>query len=389
MFHTSGTAFNSMLPFFFTTVYITRLSRWRSHNNSACQCRRHKRSGFNPWVRKIPWRRKWQSTSVFLPGKSHGQRSLVGYPLWCPRESATTEQQSTHTWMWWKVQQLLTGSDRRDSPITRFQIQCNAEIKEWMLRLCLPAASWGSEDFVNTCRHGAHGKEPACQTQKTCKRLRFDPWSGRSREEGMTTRSSILAWRMPWTEEPGGLQSMGSQRVGHDWRDLAQHPCVTAQQRDPGSPPATQRGSRATALKMAGPAGEPRALTTGTLRSYCRLFKELDFLSSISSTGEEEDSRELSEGLKEGLLLSPWSTSSELGRSSRAWKKSSHSHASQRLRSGPGGLLRQTAQQAWPVILQNLWVWNRRSIQQQKPQDSSKDRVRGKSECKLQWIYVR
>ena len=35
-------------------------------------------------------------------------------------------------------------------------------------------------------------------------------------EEGMTTHSSMLAWRIPWTEEPGGLESMGSQRVGHD-----------------------------------------------------------------------------------------------------------------------------------------------------------------------------
>ena len=35
-------------------------------------------------------------------------------------------------------------------------------------------------------------------------------------EKGMATQSSILAWRIPWTEEPGGLQSMGSQRVGHD-----------------------------------------------------------------------------------------------------------------------------------------------------------------------------
>ena len=35
-------------------------------------------------------------------------------------------------------------------------------------------------------------------------------------EEGMATHSSILAWRIPWTEEPGGLPSMGSQRVGHD-----------------------------------------------------------------------------------------------------------------------------------------------------------------------------
>ena len=45
--------------------------------------------------------------------------------------------------------------------------------------------------------------------------------SGDPLEEGMATHSSILFWRIPWTEEPGGLQSMGSQRVRHDWSDLA------------------------------------------------------------------------------------------------------------------------------------------------------------------------
>ena len=45
----------------------------------ACQCRRHKRRGFKPWVRKIPWRRAWQPTLVFLPGETRGQRRLVGY----------------------------------------------------------------------------------------------------------------------------------------------------------------------------------------------------------------------------------------------------------------------------------------------------------------------
>ena len=40
---------------------------------------------------------------------------------------------------------------------------------------------------------------------------------GNPLEEGMATHSSILAWRVPWTEEPGGLQSVGLQRVGHDW----------------------------------------------------------------------------------------------------------------------------------------------------------------------------
>ena len=52
------------------------LPRWHSGRESACQCRRHKRHKFDPWVGKIPWRRKWQPTPVSLPGKSHGQRSL-------------------------------------------------------------------------------------------------------------------------------------------------------------------------------------------------------------------------------------------------------------------------------------------------------------------------
>ena len=55
------------------------LPRWLSGEASTCQCRRH---GFDSWVRKIPWRRKWQSTLVFLPGTSHGQRSLEGYSPW-------------------------------------------------------------------------------------------------------------------------------------------------------------------------------------------------------------------------------------------------------------------------------------------------------------------
>ena len=52
-------------------------------------CRRLK---FDPWVGKIPWRREWQPTPVFLPGESHGQRSLVGYSPWGHEESDTTER---------------------------------------------------------------------------------------------------------------------------------------------------------------------------------------------------------------------------------------------------------------------------------------------------------
>ena len=55
---------------------------------NACQC---KRCRFDLWVRKIPWRRKWQPTPVFLPGKSHGQRSLVGYSPLGAKQLDTTE----------------------------------------------------------------------------------------------------------------------------------------------------------------------------------------------------------------------------------------------------------------------------------------------------------
>ena len=50
------------------------------------------RCGFGPWVRKNPWRRKWQPTPVFLPGKSHGQRSLADYSPWGCKELDSTER---------------------------------------------------------------------------------------------------------------------------------------------------------------------------------------------------------------------------------------------------------------------------------------------------------
>ena len=52
------------------------------------QCKRPK---FDPWVRKIPWRREWLHTPVFFPGKSHGQRSLAGYSSWGRKKSDRVE----------------------------------------------------------------------------------------------------------------------------------------------------------------------------------------------------------------------------------------------------------------------------------------------------------
>ena len=64
---------------------------------SSCQCRRCKSCGFDPWVMKILWKRKWHPTPVFLLGEPNGQRSLVSYSPWGLKEPDMTQRQSTHT----------------------------------------------------------------------------------------------------------------------------------------------------------------------------------------------------------------------------------------------------------------------------------------------------
>ena len=79
--------------------------------------------------------------------------------------------------------------------------------------------------FETLCRHkrgfpgGSDGKESACDAGDRVQSLgREDPL-----EEEVATHSSILAWRIPWTEEPGRLQSMGSQRIRHETEQLSIH----------------------------------------------------------------------------------------------------------------------------------------------------------------------
>ena len=73
------------------------LPRWLSTKASTCQCRRHRRRGFDPWVGKMPWHRKWQPTPTFLPGKSCGWESLISYSPGKGKRSDTPEQQRVCT----------------------------------------------------------------------------------------------------------------------------------------------------------------------------------------------------------------------------------------------------------------------------------------------------
>ena len=70
-----------------------------SGKEPTCQCRRHKRFGLDPWVRKTPWSKKWQLIPVFLPGESLGQRSLVGCSPQSLTESEATSVQFSRSVM--------------------------------------------------------------------------------------------------------------------------------------------------------------------------------------------------------------------------------------------------------------------------------------------------
>ena len=110
---------------------------------STCQCKRH---GFNPRVRKIPWRRKWQHTPVFLTGKSHGQRSLAGYSPWGHKRvnhDRVTKQQHPR---------LHCPDLSKPQPQTMFLIISNLELEEILAHIFTenfvvqmgPAELWGS-----------------------------------------------------------------------------------------------------------------------------------------------------------------------------------------------------------------------------------------------------
>ena len=86
-------------PTLVLTHCICRLPWWLRWLSICLQCGR---PGFDPWVGKIPWRRKWQPTPVFLPGESQKRRSLAGYSPWGCKESDMTERLHFH-FQWFRI----------------------------------------------------------------------------------------------------------------------------------------------------------------------------------------------------------------------------------------------------------------------------------------------
>ena len=161
-------------PFSWSSV-ISFINCFNFQQSVCLQCGR---PGFDPWVRKIPWRRKWQPTPVFLPGEPHGQRSLVDCS---PRvaESDTTERLHFH----FHFHQLIASY-------------------KWCSKL-----PWSYFPGAQMVKH-----LPTMRGTQVRSLGWEDPL-----EKEIATQASTLAWKIPWTEEHGRLQSMGSQRVRHDW----------------------------------------------------------------------------------------------------------------------------------------------------------------------------
>ena len=93
--------------------YMQGLPRWLSGKESSCQYGRCRRRRFNLWVGKIPWRRKWQPTPIFLPGESHGQRSLAGYRP-CGRKSWTQLSNYTTTAGYCKILDIMPSAIQKE-----------------------------------------------------------------------------------------------------------------------------------------------------------------------------------------------------------------------------------------------------------------------------------
>ena len=131
------------------------------------------------------WRRKWQPTPVFLPGESQGWGSLVGCSPWGRTESDMTERLHFHF-------SFSCIGEGKGNPLQCSCLENPRDVGAW----------WAAIYGVAQSR-----------TRLSVFTLTFH---FHALENKMATHSSVLAWRIPGTAEPGGLPSMGLHRVGHD-----------------------------------------------------------------------------------------------------------------------------------------------------------------------------
>ena len=118
---------------------------------------------FDPWVRKIPWRSKWQPSPVLLPGKSHRRRSLVGYSPWGCKESDTTEQLHFLSFYGWFMLRLdrkqqdsakqLSFNRKKLKEILVWLLQCSCHVWPWFW--CSVFSNYVFVFFFIGCQYGS------------------------------------------------------------------------------------------------------------------------------------------------------------------------------------------------------------------------------------------
>ena len=177
------TGINGVEGCFSTGGSLACLPGWCSGQESACRFSRPKRLRFESWFGKIPWIGKWQLTPVFLPGKPQGQRSLAGL-------QPMKLQRLGQDWVSEHTRSFGNGLGRSPGEGIGYSLQYS-----WAF---LEAQSVNNPPAMRETWVPSLGREDSLD------------WE-------MAAHSSILAWRILWTEEPGGLQSMGSRRVRQNW----------------------------------------------------------------------------------------------------------------------------------------------------------------------------
>ena len=171
------------------------LSRWLSGKESACQCRRRMRGGFDPWAGKISWRRNWQCTPVFLPGKFHGQRSLASFSPWGCKESKKTKGlNNTKT----NLRQALAKGEGSPGPTNLMQPLFKKKKKiPAYVHLIKPVNPKGNQPWIFIGRTDAKPEAPVLWLPDVKSRLLGkDPDAGKDwrQEEKGTTEDKMVEW---------------------------------------------------------------------------------------------------------------------------------------------------------------------------------------------------
>ena len=139
---------------------------------------------------------------MLLPGKSHGRRSLVGCSPWGRKESDTTERVHSVKCSLHFHFSLSCIGEGNGNPLQCSCLENPRDGGAWWAAIYGVAQSW-----TRLMRLSSSSSSSVYIYMYACMY---------ALEKEMANHSSILAWRIPWIEEPGGLQTTGSQRVGHD-----------------------------------------------------------------------------------------------------------------------------------------------------------------------------